>query len=250
MNVIHQRDVNTNEFSFSNPIQRGNLNLYYSSITNNGEPIYLQTNRIKITNASLITTKNPFIELSCIDEETIQIFEMIDNFLIESVYNNINDWFGQEIPKESIQEMYKSLLKHRKKIRLRVPIINNSIRLNIYDDEKVSMNLNEIKEHHETVCIIHLRGLKFLQSNFICDCYINQCKVYKNPNLRYVIPKKCLIKEDILDDDNDILDEQYIIELKKQQKKVELEQKKKLELDELNRLSERIKSIENDIKKL
>ena len=37
-----------------------------------------------------------------------------------------------------------------------------------------------MKEGTEVICILHVRGLKFLKQHYYCDCYISQIKVFSD----------------------------------------------------------------------
>ena len=67
------------------------------------------------------------------------------------------------------------------------PLIKEKIQCQIYDQNKICIDFNKLSEGIEIICIIHIKGLKFLKQNYYCDCYISQIKVFLDGINKYSI---------------------------------------------------------------
>ena len=90
--------------------------------------------------------------------------------------------------------------------------------------------MNTVKEGSECICILHIKGLKFLKQHYYLDVYVSQIKVFLEGNLKYNILEKYSF--------NDVEEEE--LELK------ELERELMLDEDYLNSL----KNNENEKKEI
>ena len=93
-----------------------------------------------------------------------------------------------------------------------------------------TIDLNTVKEGSECICILHIKGLKFLKQHYYLDVYVSQIKVFLEGNLKYNILEKYSF--------NDVEEEE--LELK------ELERDLMLDEDYLNSL----KNNENEKKEI
>ena len=140
------------------------------------------------------------------------------------------------------RKITKPLIKNKKtNINFKVPIINEEVLCKIYNQEQIDIQIDDILKGQECILIVHIRGIKFFKSYYICDYYITHIKTFTK--LKYVIPEKCLIEDINPKNDYEIIDEEVLIEEKKReelikQKKIEEKKKKiienkKLELENL-----------------
>ena len=85
-----------------------------------------------------------------------------------------------------------------------------------------------------------------MRQQYICDIYINQMKINIPNKVDYIIPDKCIIGdfEKSYDSDEDIIDNE-VINIKKNERKILLENKKK-ELENLEKLKEEIDRLKKD----
>ena len=100
-------------------------------------------------------------------------FLNLDDKNIRSTFQKSQEWFGKEIPLEGIDDMYKRLTKPCKKdqnpiIRFRLPIVKGKLQCGVYNQQKVFIDLDEVKENMDVVLILHIRGLKVLKQYFYC----------------------------------------------------------------------------------
>ena len=256
MSEIYKYDsIDYSKLNFSKPEKQNNI--YYSDINYDGNPFYLLTSKLDIlSNIKEINKNSPSIEFEIVDKnlDLYDTFNQIDDKIIKTTYDNSFQWFKQKIPLEVIDDMYKRLTKPLKKnknptIRFKLPISQNKILCKIYNQNKDFIDINQIKDNSSSILILHIRGIKFMKQQYICDCYITQMKVFIPKQNKYIIPDECLIDESFCtQSDEDIIDEEIIQENNIRKKK--LINKKKLELEKLKYLQEKINNMDISINNL
>ena len=256
MSEIYKYDnINISKLKFSIPEKQNNI--YYSNINYDNKPLFIQTSKLSIlTKMNELNQKLPSIEFEIIGDnlDFYDLFMKLDDRLIKETYNCSKEWFNQSIPLENIDDMYKRICKPLKKntnpnIRFRLPMEKGNIVSKIYNQNKEIINIKDIKENSEAILIIHIRGIKFMKQQYICDIYINQMKVFIPKRNKYIIPEECLIKESLItESDEEILDDDIILENNlKRQKLIE---KKLIKINEMKELEEKIKKMELEIKNI
>mgnify|MGYP006120002789 FL=1 len=126
-----------------------------------------------------------------------------------------------------------------------MPIENDEILSKIYDQNRQFVNIKDIKKEQDAICIVHIRGIKFMKQQYICDIYINQMKIYIPKNNEYLIPDECIINDEQNNSDEEIIDDEVIREI--DNKKQKLIRDKKNELEKLKILEERIRKMNSEI---
>ena len=258
MSILKYDGVDISKINYSKPEKVGVS--YFSSISYGGnlKPFLIQTGKLKCLNSieEMKDKKSPYLEVEIPQGK----FDMYDLFLslddqnIKTTVKNSEEWFKKELPLEAIDDMYKPITKGFKKntepsIKFKLPIIKNKIHCTVYNQQKNSIDISEIKENDELILILHLKGLKVLKQHYLCDCYISQIKLFQEKDLKYNIIDEYSIIDDGIDDidDLDIFDEELINEInkEKEEKKLKIEDlKKQLEEEEKN-MNEKKKLLEN-----
>ena len=224
-------------------------------------PIYIQTPKLKcLTNLSEMKDKKaPYIDVEIPTSrlDFYDFFVSLDDKNIKKTVNMSKDWFNKELPLEAIDDMYKRTTKPFKKntspiLRFRIPCIKNEIKCGIYNQKRVFIDPDEVKEGNEIILILHIRGLKVLKTYFYCDCYVSQIKVFQDNETRYNIINEYSILDSEDDEFEDIFDEEIvnsandIIERKnKEEEQAKLEEQKKLEEKKI--LAEQMELIQKEI---
>jgi len=258
-NVFNYSNTDINKLTIDKPIKEGKI--YYSNIFYDNKPLFLQTSKLQIKDYK-INEKTSSIQFN-IKQTNLDLHEFfikLDNKIIKETYSNSKDWFNQEIPLEVIDDFYKRLSKPLEKdknptIRFRLPMIDKNIVCKIYNQDKEYIKLESIKDNLDAIIIIHIKGIKFLKQQYICDCYITQMRIEENKKVKYDIPDECLINIDsdnnngLYDSDEDIIDQEAIDELnkiniEKLNKRNELIEKKAKILQQLEEIELEINKID------
>lgn len=246
--IIRYDKFDSSNIEYTEPSKIGNI--YYSKISYNDNPLYIQTSRMKnTTDIKKVNIKKPFDLKFNIDNSNMYDFlNKLDDNNINVVSENSSEWFGKNLTIENSENMYRNIsnpLQKNKKnnINFKVPIINEEILCKIYNQEKIDLDINDILTDQECILIIHIRGIKFFKSYYICDYYITHIKTFSK--LSYSIPENCLIEDSDKIIDKEIIDEEIILEEKRRKKvkKKIIEDKKK----ELEELKNKMKLLTNEI---
>ena len=254
-------DVVMTDISYMNPEKIGPS--YYSPIGygDANDPLYIQTPKIKCLHSiSDVKEKtNPFLEVEIPNGkyDIYEFFMNMDDHNIKTTYKNRLEWFSKDLPLEAVDDMYKRTVQPFKKnsnpkLKFRLPVIKGKIMCNVYNQQKVFVDLDEIKEDSEVILILHIRGLKILKQYFYCDCYVSQIKLFQPENIKYsILPEYCMV-DDEKDAHDDIFDEEIYKasdehKNKMDEKKKEEEQKRK---EEEERIEEEKRREEEKIKKI
>lgn len=262
MSILSNSDLDLKKINYKKPEKQGII--YYSGIDYQNSPFYLQTPRMKLTRSGLETfnSKNNNLELEPVNND-FSFYDLllnIDELNVKRTFENNKDWFGKEIPLEVIDNMYKRNNKPVKKdskpqFGFKIPMIKERVQCQIYDQKKNTLDLKSIKEGIECVCILHIKGLKFLKQHYYLDLYISQVKVFLEGDIKFNILDSYSFndceeeKKELRDLEQDLmLDEDYLNSLRDKEKEKE---KLLIELDKykrgLNEYSLKIKELEIQI---
>ena len=118
-------------------------------------------------------------------------------------------------------------------------MIKDKVQCQIYDQKRTCIDYHKLNEGVELVCILNLKGLKFLKKHYYCDCYISQIKVFLGGENKYSILDSYSFndkeeeEEELKELDKDLLlDEEFIQSIQNIQKKEEEKNKIQIELSE------------------
>lgn len=266
MSVYRHTDLDFKKINYKKPAKQGLI--YYAGIDYKNEPLYLQTPRLTLTKSGLqtIENKNNNLELEPVNND----FSFYDSLLnldelnVKRTFENNKEWFGKEIPLEVIDNMYKRNNKPVKKdskpqFGFKVPFIKDKVQCQIFDQKKNTLDLKTIKEGSECICILHVKGLKFLKQHYYLDIYISQIKIFLEGDTKYNILENYSFNDveeeerELKDLERDLmLDEDYLNSLRnkeEERKKLldDLEKYKNIKIDSENKILElekRIQSLE------
>ena len=253
MSTIKKYDeIDVNQINYSKPERVGQSFFGPISYGPSLKPLFIQTPKVKsLTNIKdMIDKKAPYLEFEVPNNklDLYDLFLNLDDKNIKNTVTNSEEWFNKQLPLEAIDEMYKRSSKPFKKntnpkMKVRLPIVKNEIKCAVYNQKRVFIDINEIKEDTEMILIIHIRGLKFLKSYYYCDCYISQIKVFQNNEPKYNIIDDYSILDDDADEYSEIFNQEIIesanllIKEEKEQKLKE-EEERKLKEEEERKLKE------------
>ena len=151
----------------------------YRLTQNQQIPIYLETPKLKTTSGIIKEGDDYYIDLEIdISNNTSDFFDFlhkIDEKNISTCHLNSCSWFNQTIPLETIEDYYVSAIKiiqdNNKNqtnpiMRLKIPTIQNKLFLEVYNEQKKQIKINNIEKNDYLVGIIRFVGLKFLNKQF------------------------------------------------------------------------------------
>ena len=265
MSVYRYTELDLKKINYKKPEKQGLI--YYTGIDYKNEPLYLQTPKLILTKSGLntIESKNNNLELEPVNND----FSFYDTLLnldelnVKKTFENNKEWFDKDIPLEVIDNMYKRNNKPVKKdskpqFSFKIPLIKDKVQCQVYDQKRNTLDLKTIKEGTECICILHIKGLKFLKQHYYLDLYISKIKIFLEGDIKYNILENYSFN-DIEEENNELkdleqdllLDEGYINSLKDK----EAERNKLLsELEKYNNIKSnseiKISELKNLIKSL
>ncbi len=171
-------------------------------------PIYIQTPRLRVNSDLEILDSKTYIELE-LDKRHINFYEFINNIddqNIRETFKNSEDWFQEKLPMDVVDDFYKTNIKMRKYnkspiIKFKIPLYKNNSRksCDIFGDDLKPVEVSEIKQKTDVICILELEGIKFFKQRFETEWKVVQLRVYKPKD----DPIPCLINESFLSDNED-----------------------------------------------
>ncbi len=250
-NIVKCDDVKIGNINYTKPEKNGQS--YFSSISygDSLNPFYIQTPKLicKTNISDMKNKKIPYLDVE-VPPGKMNIYDFLlslDDNNIKTTVQKSAEWFGKEIPLQAIDDMYRRTTKPFKKntspqIRLRLPMIKNEIKCGVYNQNRVFVGTDEVKEGSEVVLILHIRGLKVLKTSYYCDCYVTQIKLFQEKESKFNIIKDYSILDDE-DDEEENMDDIFSEEVYKsfEDDKKEEDEKKKLEEAEKKKLEEEVK---------
>lgn len=214
-NIVKCDDVKTEKINYTIPEKNGQS--YFSSISygDNLNPFYIQTPKLicKTNISDMNGKKIPYLDVE-VPPGKMNIYDFLlslDDNNIKTTVKKSEEWFGKAIPLQAIDDMYRRTTKPFKKntsphIRLRLPLIKNEIKCGVYNQNRIFVGTDEVKEGSEVVLILHIRGLKVLKTSYYCDCYITQIKLFQEKESKFNIIKDYSILDEDDEEENDMSD--------------------------------------------
>ena len=250
MSILRHDEINFKKINYKKPDKQGMI--YYSAMDYDNNPFYLQTPRLRLTNSGVdvIESKNNNLELTPLNND----FSFYDSLLnldelnVKRTFENNKEWFGKEIPLEVIDNMYKRNNKPVKKdsnpqLGFKIPMIKDRVQCQVYDQKRNTQDLKTIKEGSECVCILHVKGLKFLKQHYYLDLYVSQIKIFLEGDLKYNILDNYSFN-DVEEEENELrelerdlmLDEDYLDSLRNKEAEEKQKAEEKLKAEEKQKL--------------
>lgn len=254
INVIKADKLDVNNIEIDKPIK--NSKHYYSKIKYDGEPLYIQTQKvINYKDLSSFDTKDPYIEIELKDLSLYDKLSKLEDNILNSTRANWKLWMDKDIPLEVLNNMYNKLSKNFKKdetprYKFKIPISKSKILTKIYDNHKKDCEIFNINSGDNLILILNIRGIKYNEKTFYLDIYITQIKVFES-SIDLIDSNKCLIdseNEDINEDD--IIDKHDLNNLIISEKIRQLKLQRQDEIDLIKQIELRIHNIDNEIKNI
>ena len=257
MSTISYKDLNIDDLIFNKPERLGNS--YICNLYHNDDLIYIQSPILEVANINLSDDEGDnYIEVNTDNKQFIDFLLEMDENCVKCTFNNSNEWFKKDIPYEAIDNMYKEKDvyedNNKYSTKFRIPVLNNKVQCNIYNNNKEIIDINELNnnENKNIIMILHFKGLRILKESFYLDCYINQIKVI-NVNKYNILEQYSIIDSDLNSDiDENIFNEEIneVLELEKLKlEKLEKEKLEKLEKEKLEKINQ-INKLKEELEKL
>jgi hypothetical protein len=197
-NIIEPND----NFDFSklslghpNGIQGG---AYFTKILYNGNPLYIQTTKSLNRQGFIKTGKKYYCDLMFDNNSEVLIrwFENLEEICQKLIFDKSEAWFQNSLDKNDVETAFNSVLriyKSGKYYLLRSYVknnVNNEPAVKIYNENEISLTINDINSDTNLISILEIQGIKFTSRNFQIEIELKQIMVLDNEP----IFDSCLIK--------------------------------------------------------
>ena len=191
MSTIHNPD---NSFLFdkialAKPVLTTGGN-YFIRCSIDNEPLYIQPPKCKSKQGILTASKKIYTDLmfSNMNNDFIKWIETLETSFQEYIFKNKNEWFDGDMELHDIENYFTSTLKTYKSgkyylIRSIIPSSLGKPMIKIYDDNELSVNIDDIDNNTVLVNILEIKGIKCSTKSFHIDIEIKQMLALNPSNI-------------------------------------------------------------------
>ena len=214
MNVI--KDISSIEFKdiqLSKP-QKGLGNEYFSNITYNKKPIYIQTPKCHTKRGVLHNKSRAVCDLYFDNLEFNNFLVNIETKVKNLIYENRHDWFENDINNEDIEYFFNTNVKTNddkpiqtilRTVNVKKRELSGTQKIEIYDEEENILSYDAILGKN-LITIILVKQIRFSNSSFYLDIELKHIMILNN----YEIPK---LKNDNIKEQKSNKEEPVIVDL-------------------------------------
>jgi uncharacterized protein YjbI with pentapeptide repeats len=206
MKVIDYKKFHLSKLVYEKPIKiKGGCLMTKTKYRVNGQdiPIYIQSPKLKTISGLVLNETRSYIDLE-LDKNHLGFYEFITNIdesNINTTHKNSDEWFGQSLPMDVIDDFYNSPIKMNKidkapNVKFKIPVSKNRPLCEIFGDNSRPLNHEIIVKNIDVICILELVGIKYFKQRFECEWQVLQMRAFPD---NYV-PKACMIDETLMTD--------------------------------------------------
>ena len=172
---------------------------YCANLVINEGPLIIQTPKCKTKNGIHKTAKQIYCDLLMNKDhsEFLEWLETLQERVKSLILENSSKWFHDETSLDEIEYNWNNSIRTRKDCYLIRSFVHkpkgiNKISLQIYDTDENQLNIDQVKNDKNVICILEIVGLKFSSNSFHLEICLRQMMVINEKPLF----NKCLIKLD------------------------------------------------------
>ena len=170
---------------------------YCANLVINEGPLIIQTPKCKTKNGIHKTAKQIYCDLLMNKDhsEFLEWLETLQERVKSLILENSSKWFHDETSLDEIEYNWNNSIRTRKDCYLIRSFVHkpkgiNKISLQIYDTDENQLNIDQVKNDKNVICILEIVGLKFSSNSFHLEICLRQMMVINEKPLF----NKCLIK--------------------------------------------------------
>jgi hypothetical protein len=182
MNIIHPNHLfDFTKLTLAQPsgIQGG---AYFTKINYNQSPLYIQTPK-SLTKHAIITSGK---KLTCdlmFDNQLIVLiewFEKLESTCQTLIFEKSTEWFQNPLQLNDIENVFNPILKIYKSGKYYLVRVNVKKTINIYDETRKILSIEDIKTDTPIISILEIQGIKFTNRNFQIEIELKQAMILDN----------------------------------------------------------------------
>jgi hypothetical protein len=170
---------------------------YCANLVINDRPVIIQTPKCKTKNGIHKTAKQIYCDL-LMNKDHSSFLEWLETFqerVKSLILENSSNWFHDDTSLDEIEYNWNNSIRTRKDYYLIRSFVHkpkgiNKISLQIYDTDENQLNIDQVKNDKNVICILEIVGLKFSSNSFHLEICLRQMMVINEKPLF----NKCLIK--------------------------------------------------------
>jgi hypothetical protein len=175
---------------------------YLTKILYEGSPLYLQIPKCATKNGFVKTAKKITCELliNNMNEDAVGWFENLDNKCKELLHQNSEEWFGNSISIEDIDNafgtttrLYKSGKFSLVKTNIKVNTATEAPIISVYDEKQQPQHVDSITQETNIVAILEITGIRFTSRHFNTEIEVKQIMIVDDSYEEDVYFNKCMI---------------------------------------------------------
>lgn len=176
---------------------------YFTKILNNNKPLYIQTPKCLTRQGFVKSGKKYYCDIMFDNSaaEIINWFECLEEKCQKLIFEKADTWFQNALEMSDVESAFNSIIRIYKsgKFYLVRANIKNSVSneplIKIYDENQLSMKMEDINHETNVICILEIQGIKFTTRNFQIEIELKQMMVINDdPGF-----DSCLIKTNKMD---------------------------------------------------
>ena len=188
-NIIEPNDTfDFSKLSLAHPtgIQGG---AYFTSIEYNKKPLYIQTCKSTTKQGFVKTGKKYYCDLMFDknSESLINWFENLEERCQKLIFEKSNSWFQNALEENEIETAFNSTIRVYKsgkcylvRTNIKNNVSSNLPAIKIYDEKEGALNMTDITNETNIICILEIQGIKFTSRNFQIEIELKQVMVLDN----------------------------------------------------------------------
>jgi len=172
---------------------------YFSRLKYKGEKLIIQTQKCNTKNGIKKTGKKSYCDLMFNNEDSDFLLwaEQFEDRIKELIYNNKDNWFHDDLEKDDIDYNWNSSLRsYKSKYYLfrtfieKSKVSSNIPKIQIFNEDQERLNVEDITNNSNMICIMEIKGLKFTSQSFHLECMLMQIMLINDS----LVENECLIK--------------------------------------------------------
>lgn len=180
--------IPTKEFDFTklslahpNGLQGG---AYFTKLSNNNEPLFMQTPKCTTKQGIVITGKKTYADLlfTNTDDVFLEWLENLETTLQKLIYEKRDLWFESDIELNDIEHSFTSPVRSYKggKFYLVRTNVSQSKHFQgkksctVYNEDEKILTLNDVTDNNNLISIIEIQGVRFSSRTFQIELVLKQ----------------------------------------------------------------------------
>ena len=172
---------------------------YFTKIEHNNKPLYIQTTK-SLTRQGIVKTGKKYYCDLMFDNNSVSLinwFENLEETCQKLIYSKSESWFQNVLEINDIEHAFSSILRvyrsgkyYLVRTNIKNSPITNEPSVKIYNENEVSLTMNDVTNETNIISILEIQGIKFSTRNFQIEIELKQIMVLNNE----ILFENCLIK--------------------------------------------------------